>query len=75
VTALYAVMGTGCRQVTRFRTEDLDMVVGTWADGRIGTFRDLRGGKSGAAVRIFGTEGMIEANSSRPKRRLKSTPS
>ncbi len=64
VTALYAVMGTGCRQVTRFRTEDLDMVVGTWKDGRIGTFRDLRGGKSSASVRIFGTKGMIEAKSS-----------
>ena len=64
VTALYAVMGTGCQQVTRFRTNDLDMVVGTWADGRIGTYRDLRGGKSSASVRIFGTEGMIEAKSS-----------
>ena len=63
VTALYAVMGTGCRQVTRFRTENLDMVVGTWADGRIGTFRDLRGGKSSASVRIYGTKGMIEAES------------
>ena len=64
VTALYAVMGTGCRQVTRFRTNGLDMVVGTWNDGRIGTFRDLRGGKSSASVRIFGTKGMIEAKSS-----------
>jgi predicted dehydrogenase len=64
VTALYAVMGTGCRKVTRFRTKGLDMVVGTWKDGRIGTFRDLRGGKSNASVRIFGTKGMIEAKSS-----------
>lgn len=64
VTALFAVMGTGCQKVTRFRTEDLDMVVGTWKDGRIGTFRDLRGGKSSAPVRIYGTKGMIEAKSS-----------
>ena len=64
VTALFAVMGTGCQKVTRFRTEDLDMVVGTWKDGRIGTFRDLRGGKSSASVRIYGTNGMIEAKSS-----------
>ncbi|MHC4170598.1 MAG: Gfo/Idh/MocA family protein [Planctomycetota bacterium] len=64
VTALYAVMGTGCREVTRFRTEGLDMVVGTWKDGRIGTYRDLRGGKSSASVRIYGTKGMIEAKSS-----------
>ncbi len=64
VTALFAVMGTGCQKVTRFRTEDLDMVVGIWKDGRIGTFRDLRGGKSSASVRIYGTKGMIEAKSS-----------
>lgn len=64
VTALYAVMGMGCQEVRRFRTEGLDMVVGTWKDGRIGTFRDLRGGKSSASVRIYGTNGMIEAKSS-----------
>jgi len=64
VTALFAVMGTGCEKVTRFRTESVDMVVGTWADGRIGTFRDLRGGKSTASVRIYGTNGMIETKSS-----------
>jgi len=64
VTALYAVMGTGCREVTRFKTDNVDMVVGTWKDGRIGTFRDLRGGKSSASVRIYGTNGMIEAQSS-----------
>jgi len=64
VTALFAVMGTGCQKVTRFRTDGVDMVVGVWKDGRIGTFRDLRGGKSSAPVRIYGTKGMIEAKSS-----------
>jgi len=63
VTALFAVMGTGCQKVARFRTEGVDLVVGIWKDGRIGTFRDLRGGKSGASVRIYGTEGMIEVQS------------
>ena len=64
VTALFAVMGTGCEKVARFRIEGVDMVVGTWKDGRIGTFRDLRGGKSTASVRIYGTNGMIEGKSS-----------
>lgn len=64
VTALFAVMGTGCQKVTRFRTDGVDMVIGIWKDGRIGTFRDLRGGKSSASVRIYGTKGMIEAKSS-----------
>ena len=64
VTEIFAVMGTGCEKVARFRTEGVDMVVGTWKDGRIGTFRDLRGGKSTTPVRIYGTNGMIEAKSS-----------
>ncbi|MHC4681251.1 MAG: Gfo/Idh/MocA family protein [Planctomycetota bacterium] len=63
VTALFAVMGTGCRTVSRFRTNDGDLVVGVWNDGRIGTFRDLRGGKSEAGIFIYGTEGMVKAKS------------
>jgi len=63
VTALFAVMGTGCESVSRFRTQNVDMVVGTWRDGRIGTFRDLRGGKSEAPVLIYGTNGMTKGKS------------
>lgn len=64
VTALFAVMGTGCERVSRYRTESIDLVVGVWKDGRIGTFRDLRGGKSDAAVFIYGTKGMVKGKSS-----------
>lgn len=64
VTALFAVMGTGCERVSRYRTESIDLVVGIWKDGRIGTFRDLRGGKSDAAVFIYGTKGMVKGKSS-----------
>ena len=63
VTALFAVMGTGCERVSRYRTESIDLVVGVWKDGRIGTFRDLRGGKSDAAVFIYGTKGMVKGKS------------
>ena len=45
VETLYTVMGTGCREVVRVSTNDADVVVGTWADGRIGTFRGTRTGK------------------------------
>lgn len=44
VEILYTVMGTGCRQVVRVHTEGTDVVVGTWADGRIGTCRGTRTG-------------------------------
>lgn len=64
VTALFAVMGTGCERVSRYRTESIDLAVGVWKDGRIGTFRDLRGGKSDAAVFIYGTKGMVKGKSS-----------
>jgi predicted dehydrogenase len=64
VTALFAVMGTGCERVSRYRTESIDLVVGVWKDGRIGTFRDLRGGKSDSAVFIYGTKGMVKGKSS-----------
>lgn len=45
VETLYTVMGTGCKEVTRVSTPGTDLVVGHWADGRVGTFRGTRTGK------------------------------
>jgi hypothetical protein len=42
VETLYTVMGTGCRTVVRVSTPNDDVAVGTWDDGRVGTFRGLR---------------------------------
>jgi Oxidoreductase family, NAD-binding Rossmann fold len=39
---LFALMGTGCEEVTRVATADTDVVVCRWKDGRIGTMRALR---------------------------------
>lgn len=55
--ALFTVMGPGCEQVRRVKTNGADLVVGVWKGGRIGTFRDLRGGKSPATAVIYGTKG------------------
>ncbi|TKB99672.1 Gfo/Idh/MocA family protein [Pedobacter cryotolerans] len=46
IEALFALMGTGCKTVTRHYTKDTDVVVGVWNDGRIGTFRGTRNGKA-----------------------------
>lgn len=46
VETLFAVMGPDCRSVSRFYSEDADVVVGIWDGGRIGTFRGLRSGKT-----------------------------
>ncbi|MBI3944759.1 MAG: Gfo/Idh/MocA family oxidoreductase [Armatimonadetes bacterium] len=59
VEALFTVMGTGCETVRRVKTGATDLAVGTWRDGRIGTFRDLCGGKAGTMAYIYGTKGMV----------------
>ena len=46
VETLFTVMGTGCESVSRMSSDSTDVVVGRWADGRIGTFRGLQQGKS-----------------------------
>ena len=42
VESLYTVMGLGCKHVHRVFRENMDLVVGEWDEGRIGTFRGLR---------------------------------
>ena len=54
VETLYTAMGTGCQSVTRVHTEGVDLVVGQWADGRVGTFRGSRDGKTGYGLVVFG---------------------
>jgi predicted dehydrogenase len=57
--ALFTVMGVGCETVARVGSADGDMVTGTWAGGRIGTFRGIRKGKSGFGGTAFGTEAIL----------------
>lgn len=42
VEILYAMMGTGCEEVTMVSTPDSDQATCRWKDGRIGTVRGLR---------------------------------
>ncbi len=58
VETLYTVMGTGCREVKRFYTEGTDVVVGTWHDERLGTFRGGREGRTGYGGTAFGLDGV-----------------
>ncbi len=59
VEMLFTVMGTGCQTVQRAQTKDYELVVGVWNDGRIGTFRGLRGGKSDYGTLVFGSKGIV----------------
>lgn len=54
VEPLFTAMGTGCKTVTRTYTPGADVVVGTWKDGRIGTFRGIREGKTGYGGCVYG---------------------
>jgi len=56
VEILFSVMGTGCESVTRFHSEDTDIVVGKWKDGRIGTFRGTRKGTHDYGGIAYGSE-------------------
>ena len=56
VELLYTAMGPGCVSVTRSSTPGTDVAVGTWSDGRIGTFRGIRNGKSGYGGTVFGSK-------------------
>ncbi len=63
VEPLFTVMGTGCQAVRRIKTDAVDMVIGTWGDGRVGTFRDLGDGKSPGKVIIYGSKSSLIGDS------------
>ncbi len=58
VEILYTLMGPGCRSVTRIYTPEADLVVGKWADGRLGAFRGMRAGKHAYGATVYGSAGI-----------------
>lgn len=63
VEILFTIMGTGCESVQRVHTDAFDFVVGRWKDGRIGTYRGLRTGKTDYGALVFGTKGIARSGS------------
>ncbi|AUD02764.1 Gfo/Idh/MocA family protein [Spirosoma pollinicola] len=59
VETLYTVMGTGCKQVVRVHTDGTDIIIGKWADGRVGTVRGTRTGKHDYGGTVFTQSGNI----------------
>lgn len=59
VETLFTAMGPGCKSVVRLHTPDTDVVVGTWSDGRIGSFRGLRAGKREYGGTIYGEKANV----------------
>lgn len=58
IEMLLALMGSDCQQVTRTYTESTDIVIGTWKDGRLGTFRGTRSGEHEYGATAFGEKGI-----------------
>lgn len=58
VEILFTALGADCRSVSRTHTNGTDVAVGTWADGRLGTFRGIRDGKGGYGATIFFEKGI-----------------
>ena len=56
VETLFTVMGPGCETVQRVQTNDFEHVAGVWNDGRIGTFRGIRGGKADYGCFVYGAK-------------------
>ncbi|MEX0770504.1 MAG: Gfo/Idh/MocA family oxidoreductase [Balneolaceae bacterium] len=63
VETLFTVMGTGCTYVTRIHKKGTDIVVGTWEDERLGTFRGIREGSSGYGGTAYGSEDILDLGS------------
>lgn len=61
VETLFTLMGTGCLSVSRTAAANSDVAVGTWSDGRTGTFYGMRDGKSGYGALAFGTKSIQHA--------------
>lgn len=64
VEMLYAIFGKGCEEVRAFATEDHDVIVGRWADGRIGTVRGNRKGNNGFGATIHRADRSIHVDAS-----------
>ena len=59
IEILYAVMGKGCKELVRINSKDTDIVVGSWYDGRTGTFRGTRTGTHDYGGTAYGEKGNI----------------
>jgi predicted dehydrogenase len=59
VEMLYTLMGQGCESVVRVSGPGSEVVVGRWKDGRLGTFRGIREGKTGYGATVFGKSGVV----------------
>jgi hypothetical protein len=61
VETLFTIMDPGCVSVVRVQTKDTETVTGTWQDGRVGTFRGIRSGRSATGALVFGSKDIVHS--------------
>lgn len=62
--ALFTIMGTGCRRVTCFVSDDFHVATGEWEGGRMGTLYGLRTGAAPHRVTVFGSKAVADQQGS-----------
>ncbi len=70
IEALFAVMGQGCESVQRIHHRGVDLVIGTWSEGRLGVYRGLRRDDSLFGATIFGSKQIAHIDLGIPYREL-----
>lgn len=53
---LFTILGSECKNVTRYYADDSELTVGRWSNGRIGTLRGNRNGTWNFGGHVFGEE-------------------
>jgi predicted dehydrogenase len=59
VEMLYTLMGPGVETVTRVHTDDADVVVGRWKDGRVAVMRGQRSGPQTYGATAYGRHAVL----------------
>ena len=60
VDVLFSHMGRGCRKVRVIHTDKMDVLAGTWQNGRIGTIRGLRFKDATFGCSVFTDKGIVQ---------------
>jgi hypothetical protein len=70
IEGLFTLMGRGCESVQRTSRDQMEVVVGTWSDGRIGTYHGIRTAKAVFGATVFGAEQIVPIRIEIPYREL-----
>ncbi len=70
IEGLFTLMGRGYESVQRTSSDQMEVVVGTWSDGRIGTYHGIRTAKATFGATVFGSEQIVSVEIEIPYREL-----